>query len=171
MIIFHSNFKDPQSIYFSVTSHDDTTEEKKENISAESSSLSYKVTAPTSNVGTKMDTVDSSMPNEMPIASSSTTNTKMNKIFSVKENSRNSSSENLNNQNSSNQSKNSSNNNNNSNKNNDNSLTKYGVNTNNLDELDLIMSSLDVWGIDVFLIDQLTINSPLVAVTYTIFQV
>jgi hypothetical protein len=155
-----------------VTSHDDTTEEKKENISAETFSfLSHKVTTPISNVGTKMDTVDSSLPNEMPLSSSSITNTKMNKIFSVKENSRNSSSEHLNNQNPSNLNKNSSNNNNSSNKNNENSLTKYGVNTNNLDELDLIMSNLDVWGIDVFLIDQLTINSPLVAVTYTIFQV
>ena len=50
-------------------------------------------------------------------------------------------------------------------------LPKYGVKTNKLDELDKIMSELNIWGIDVFLIDQLTMNRPLTAVGYTVFQV
>jgi hypothetical protein len=34
-----------------------------------------------------------------------------------------------------------------------------------------IMCDIDLWGIDVFLIDELTLNRPLTAVVYTIFQV
>jgi hypothetical protein len=56
------------------------------------------------------------------------------------------------------------------------SLSKYGLTSITttavkLDELDAIMSRLDLWGIDVFLIDELTLNRPLTAVAFSIFQV
>ena len=155
-------FKDQPSVYFSVHSQDDSVEEKKEK------ELSHNIT----NIPSKMDTTDSSSSTVMPISSSSTSNTKMNKIFSVKSDSKNNSSENLNSQCGSNMNISKSTNSNNYNsKNDENCLTKYGVSTNKLNELDAIMNNLDLWGIDVFLIDQLTTHSPLVAVTYTIFQV
>lgn len=48
---------------------------------------------------------------------------------------------------------------------------KYGVEVTDLDEMDRIMSSVDLWGIDVFLINELTINRPLTAIAYSIFKV
>lgn len=120
-----------------------------------------------SNSTLKMDT-DPSASNAMPISSSSNSNTKMNKIFSFKPDSKNNSSEILNSQSGSHLNISQTNS---TSKNDEDSLTKYGVTTNKLDELDKIMNNLDLWGIDVFIIDQLTTHSPLVAVTYTIFQV
>ncbi len=34
-----------------------------------------------------------------------------------------------------------------------------------------VMNDIDKWGIDIFLIDELTLHRPLTAVVYTIFQV
>jgi cAMP-specific phosphodiesterase 4 len=48
---------------------------------------------------------------------------------------------------------------------------KYGVEVKDLDEMDKIMANLDLWGIDVFLINDLTLNRPLTAVAYSIFKV
>jgi hypothetical protein len=53
----------------------------------------------------------------------------------------------------------------------DNLLHTYGVETNRLDELDRLMRTVDLWGIDVFLIDELTTNRPLTAIAYTVFHV
>lgn len=50
-------------------------------------------------------------------------------------------------------------------------INTYGVETTNLAQLDAIMQNVNSWGIDVFLIDQLTLHHPLTAIAYTIFQV
>jgi len=49
-------------------------------------------------------------------------------------------------------------------------MPKYGVVTNKAAELDELMVDLDKWGIDVFLLDELTQHRPLTAVAYTVFQ-
>ena len=106
----------------------------------------------------------------------------MNTIFTIKSSSRHNSYDNLNNisnvsgkasHSSNNRILNGSNVNNNSSNNSNevDSFLKYGVHTSKIEELDNLMSHLDIWGIDVFLIDQLTMHRPLTAVTYTIFQV
>lgn len=50
-------------------------------------------------------------------------------------------------------------------------LSQYGVETTNINELHGIMQKINTWGIEVFLLDELTMHHPLTAVTYTIFQV
>ena len=40
-----------------------------------------------------------------------------------------------------------------------------------MQKLKQIMKDIDLWGIDIFLIDELTLHRPLTAVVYTIFQV
>ena len=51
------------------------------------------------------------------------------------------------------------------------SMQQYGVETTNYNELHAIMQKINTWGIEVFLLDELTMHHPLTAVTYTIFQV
>jgi hypothetical protein len=53
----------------------------------------------------------------------------------------------------------------------DHAVHTYGVDTNRFDELDRLMRTVDLWGIDVFLIDELTVNRPLTAVAYSVFHV
>jgi hypothetical protein len=50
-------------------------------------------------------------------------------------------------------------------------LLQYGVETSNFGELHGVMQKINSWGIDIFLIDELTMHRPLTAVTYTVFQV
>jgi len=47
----------------------------------------------------------------------------------------------------------------------------YGVEASDFNELDKIMKNIDIWGIDLFKVDELTFHRPLTAVTYTIFKV
>ena len=47
----------------------------------------------------------------------------------------------------------------------------YGIKTSRKEELDDLMKDLDVWGLDLFLMDELTEHRPLTAVAYTIFKV
>ncbi|CAF0749736.1 unnamed protein product [Brachionus calyciflorus] len=46
----------------------------------------------------------------------------------------------------------------------------YGVKTSKPKELDDLMEDLDVWGLDIFLMDELTEHRPLTAVAFTIFK-
>ena len=52
-------------------------------------------------------------------------------------------------------------------------VPKYGIRTGDASErqLDRIMESIDLWGIDVFLIDELSNHRPLTSVAFTIFKV
>lgn len=47
----------------------------------------------------------------------------------------------------------------------------FGVRTSKPDELDSLMKDLDIWGLNLFLMDELTEHRPLTAVAYTIFKV
>lgn len=47
----------------------------------------------------------------------------------------------------------------------------YGVKSLKSNELDNLMKDIDVWGVNIFLIDELTEHRPLTAVAYTIFKV
>lgn len=47
----------------------------------------------------------------------------------------------------------------------------FGVKTSKPDELDNLMKDLDVWGLNLFLMDELTEHRPLTAVAYAIFKV
>jgi hypothetical protein len=49
-------------------------------------------------------------------------------------------------------------------------LPKYGIELQSTDKLDDLMDNLNSWGIDIFLIDELTLNRPLTAVCYTILD-
>ena len=51
------------------------------------------------------------------------------------------------------------------------STSKYGIDTLNSDELDKVMDDIDLWGIDIFLIDELAQHRPLTAVAFNIFKV
>jgi hypothetical protein len=53
---------------------------------------------------------------------------------------------------------------------NDFDLPKYGIEIQTTDKLDDLMDNLNSWGIDIFLIDELTLNRPLSAVCYTILN-
>jgi hypothetical protein len=53
----------------------------------------------------------------------------------------------------------------------DQNLSQYGVETTNYNELHAIMQKINTWGIEIFLLDELTMHHPLTAITYTIFQV
>lgn len=50
---------------------------------------------------------------------------------------------------------------------------KYGIHTgdSNEQELDKIMENIDLWGIDIFMIDELSHHRPLTSVAFTIFKV
>lgn len=50
-------------------------------------------------------------------------------------------------------------------------VPKYGVETKSQAELDKLMDEVDLWGINVFLIDELSNHRPLTAMAFTIFQV
>lgn len=47
----------------------------------------------------------------------------------------------------------------------------YGVKCLKTNELDNLMKDIDMWGVNIFLIDELTEHRPLTAVAYTIFKV